>query len=145
MSRGDNKFLAFGDWQVARFSRGVQPFPSPSPPLWRPFRGIFTKTRNTRLQNTCLRASEFLVPQQLKTTSRGCFHACFTGYFRRVFKSNLKNRNNFPDPPFFLAFFDFLAFFVLRFFGLPRKQKIAVNKFWVHESEIGEECRQFWT
>ena len=31
------------------------------------------------------------------------------------------------------------------FFGLPRKQKIAVNKFWVQESEIGEECRQFWT
>ena len=30
-------------------------------------------------------------------------------------------------------------------FGLPRKQKIAVNKFWVRESEIGEECRQFWT
>ena len=30
-------------------------------------------------------------------------------------------------------------------FGLPRKQKIAVNKFWVQESEIGEECRQFWT
>ena len=29
--------------------------------------------------------------------------------------------------------------------GLPRKQKIAVNKFWVQESEIGEECRQFWT
>ena len=28
--------------------------------------------------------------------------------------------------------------------GLPRKQKIAVNKFWVRESEIGEECRQFW-
>ena len=31
------------------------------------------------------------------------------------------------------------------FFGLPRKQKIAVHKFWVQESEIGEECRQFWT
>ena len=31
------------------------------------------------------------------------------------------------------------------FVGLPRKQKIAVNKFWVQESEIGEECRQFWT
>ena len=29
--------------------------------------------------------------------------------------------------------------------GLPREQKIAVNKFWVQESEIGEECRQFWT
>ena len=29
--------------------------------------------------------------------------------------------------------------------GLPRKQKIAVNKFWVQESKIGEECRQFWT
>ena len=29
--------------------------------------------------------------------------------------------------------------------GLPRKQKIAVNKFWVQESEIGGECRQFWT
>ena len=29
--------------------------------------------------------------------------------------------------------------------GLPRKQKIAVNKFWVQESEIGEEHRQFWT
>ena len=32
--------------------------------------------------------------------------------------------------------------------GLPRKQKIAVNKFWVQESEIGEECqhsgREFW-
>ena len=28
-------------------------------------------------------------------------------------------------------------------FGLPRKQKIAVNRFWVQESEIGEECRQF--
>ena len=31
------------------------------------------------------------------------------------------------------------------FLGLPPKQKIAVNKFWVQESEIGEECRQFWT
>ena len=31
------------------------------------------------------------------------------------------------------------------FFGLPCKQKITVNKFWVQESEIGEECRQFWT
>ena len=30
-------------------------------------------------------------------------------------------------------------------FGLPRKQKIAVNKFWVQESEIGEACRQFRT
>ena len=29
--------------------------------------------------------------------------------------------------------------------GLPCKQKIAVNNFWVQESEIGEECRQFWT
>ena len=30
--------------------------------------------------------------------------------------------------------------------GLPRKQKIAVNKFWIPESEKnGEECRQFWT
>ena len=29
--------------------------------------------------------------------------------------------------------------------GLPRKQKITVNKVWVQESEIGEECRQFWT
>ena len=29
--------------------------------------------------------------------------------------------------------------------GFPREQKIAVNKFWVQESEIGEECRQFWT
>ena len=28
--------------------------------------------------------------------------------------------------------------------GLPRKQKIAVNKLWVQESEIGEESRQFW-
>ena len=28
-------------------------------------------------------------------------------------------------------------------FGLPRKQKIAVNKFCVQESEIGEECRHF--
>ena len=37
--------------------------------------------------------------------------------------------------------------------GLPRKQKIAVNKFWVQESEIGEENptildvnsgREFW-
>ena len=26
----------------------------------------------------------------------------------------------------------------------PRKQKIGVNKFWVRESEIGEECRQVW-
>ena len=24
--------------------------------------------------------------------------------------------------------------------GLPPKQKISVNKFWVRESEIGEEC-----
>ena len=29
--------------------------------------------------------------------------------------------------------------------GVPHKQKIAVNKFWVQESEIGEEYRQFWT
>ena len=28
--------------------------------------------------------------------------------------------------------------------GLPRKQKISVNKCWVRESEIGEECRQVW-
>ena len=27
----------------------------------------------------------------------------------------------------------------------PRKQKIAVNKFWAQESDIGEECLQFWT
>ena len=27
------------------------------------------------------------------------------------------------------------------FVGLPRKQQIAVNRFWVQESEIGEECR----
>ena len=32
-----------------------------------------------------------------------------------------------------------------KIFGLPRKQKIAVNKLWVQESEMGEECRQFWT
>ena len=31
------------------------------------------------------------------------------------------------------------------FLDLHRKQKIAVNKCWVQESEIGEECRQFWT
>ena len=29
--------------------------------------------------------------------------------------------------------------------GIPRKQQNAVNKFWVLESEIGMECRQFWT
>ena len=28
--------------------------------------------------------------------------------------------------------------------GLPCKQKIGVNKFWVRESEIGEECWQVW-
>ena len=29
-------------------------------------------------------------------------------------------------------------------FGLPCEQNLGVNKFWVRESEIGEECRQVW-
>ena len=33
--------------------------------------------------------------------------------------------------------------FFPRKFGLPHKQKIGVNKGWVRESEIGEECREF--
>ena len=28
--------------------------------------------------------------------------------------------------------------------GLPREQKIGVTCVWVQESEIGEECREFW-
>ena len=33
---------------------------------------------------------------------------------------------------------------LLEYVGLPREQKISVKKCWVRESEIGEECRQFW-
>ena len=40
--------------------------------------------------------------------------------------------------------FPFLGY-SLKILGLPLKQKIAVKNVWVQESEIGEECRQFWT
>ena len=42
---------------------------------------------------------------------------------------------NFPD----------CQFLRITCVDLPRKQEIAVNKLWAQESEIGEECRQFWT